>query len=133
MTPFLRFAPLLARLFIAQLFLLSGYGKIVGFNQTAAAMASKGLPFVEVLLVLTILIEIGGALMILLGWKARIGALALLLWMIPVTLIFHNFWAMSGQEAFINQIMFQKNLAIMGALLYVMAFGAGPYRVETKE
>lgn len=125
-----QYAPLLGRILIAQIFLLSGIGKIGAFSQTAASMASKGLPMPEVLLIITIIIEVGGALMILLGWKARLGALLLLLWMIPVTLLYHNFWAMEGQAAYLNQIMFQKNLAMMGAMLYIMAFGPGAYSVN---
>jgi len=125
-----QFAPVVARILIAQIFLLSGISKIGGFAQTAAGMAQKGLPMAEVLLVATIVIEIGGALMIVLGWKARIGAAALFLWMIPVTLLYHNFWAMEGMQAYINQIMFQKNLAMMGAMLYIYVFGAGLYSME---
>lgn len=125
-----QFGPLLARIFIAQIFLISGYFKIVGFNGTEAMIAKQGLPFATVLLVITIIIEVGAALMILLGWKARIGALLLFLWMIPVTYFFHNFWTMEGGPAMINQIMFQKNLAMMGAMLYIMAFGSGPYSVQ---
>lgn len=127
-----KFGPLLGRILLAGIFLWSGLGKITGFAATAGYMASKGLPMVEVLLVLTILIEIGGAAMIILGWKARLGAAALFLWMIPVTLIFHNFWAVPAQEKMIQQIMFYKNLSMMGGLLYVMAFGSGPYSVEKR-
>jgi putative oxidoreductase len=117
---------------IALIFLISGFGKITGFAQTAAGMAAKGLPMAELLLVITIIIEIGGALMIVVGWKARLGATALFLWMIPVTLLYHNFWAMEGQAAFINRIMFLKNLAMMGAMLYIMAFGSGRYSIGKK-
>jgi putative oxidoreductase len=60
-------------------------------------MASKGLPMVEVLLVITIVIELGAAAMIIVGWKARLGAAALFLWMIPVTVIFHAFWAVPAE------------------------------------
>ncbi len=125
-----QYAPLLGRILIAQIFLLSGINKITGFAATAAAIAGKGLPMAEVLVIISIIVEIGGGLMIVFGWKARLGALALLLWMIPVTLAFHNYWSMSGMEAYINKIMFQKNLAMMGAMLYVMAFGSGPYSVK---
>lgn len=125
-----RYAPLLGRILIAQIFLLSGISKVTGFAGTAAAIAGKGLPMAEVLVVISIVVEIGAGLMILLGWKARLGALVLFLWMIPVTLAFHNYWTMSGMEAYINQIMFQKNLAMMGAMLYIMAFGSGPYSLK---
>ncbi len=125
-------APLVARILIAQIFLLSGIGKVGNFAATAAGMAQKGLPLAEVLLVITIVIEIGGALMILLGWKARLGAVALFLWMIPVTLLYHNFWAMPPDQVRLQTIMFQKNLVMMAAMLYVYVFGPGAYSLEKK-
>ena len=122
-----QFGPLLGRVFMASIFIVSGFGKIGGFAGTSAYMASKGVPFVPVLLVLTIIIELGGGLMLLLGIKARWAATALFLFLIPVTLVFHAFWAVDAASAQMQQIMFMKNLAIMGGLLYVMAFGAGAY------
>ena len=126
----LQFLPLIGRILIAQIFITSGLGKIGGFAQTAAGMASKELPFAEVLLVITIVIELGAGLMILLGWRARLGALALFLWMVPVTLLFHNFWAVPESAKMVQQIMFQKNLVMMGAMLYIMAFGSGRYSLK---
>lgn len=121
-----KFGPLVGRTLLALIFLISGIGKIGGFAGTAGYMASKGLPMVEVLLVLTIIIEIGGALMLISGYMARLSATVLFLWMIPVTFIFHNFWAVPADQQMIQQIMFMKNLAIMGGMLLVMANGAGP-------
>ena len=69
-----KFGPLLGRILLASIFLISGIGKIGGFAGTAGYMGSKGLPMVEVLLAITIIIEIGAALMLILGWKAKIGA-----------------------------------------------------------
>lgn len=120
-------APLLGRILLAPLFLLSGYGKITGFMKTAQGIAAKNLPFPEVLTALSIAVEIGGILMILIGWRARLGALLILLWMIPVTLVYHAFWADPSQL-----IAFLKNLAIMGALLFVIGFGPGKYSVNDK-
>lgn len=122
-----QFGPLAGRVAIALIFILSGFGKIGGFDGTAGYMASKGLPFVSILLVLTIIVELGGGLMILLGIKARWAATVLVLFLIPVTLIFHPFWAVEAATAQAEQIAFLKNLAIMGGLLYVATFGAGPY------
>ena len=126
------FGPLLGRILIALIFLLSGFGKITGFAGTAGYMASKGVPMVDVLLAITIVIELGGALLIIAGFKARLAAVALFLWMIPVTFIFHNFWAAPADQAMIQQIMFMKNLSIMGAMLYIAAFGSGPMSVDKK-
>jgi putative oxidoreductase len=127
-----KFGPVIGRCMVALIFLISGIGKVTGFQGTAGYMASKGLPVTEVLLVITIIIEIGGALMLILGWKARLGATALFLWMIPVSLLFHNFWAMPVDQQMINQIMFLKNISMMGALLYIMAFGSGGYSLDKK-
>ncbi len=122
-----KFGPLVGRILLALIFLKSGIGKIGGFAATAGYMSSKGLPMVDVLLTITIVIELAASAMIIVGFKARLGATALLLWMIPVTVIFHNFWAVPAE---IN--MFMKNLAIMGGLLLIMANGSGPMSVDKK-
>lgn len=118
---------LIGRVLLALIFILSGYGKIGNFTDTAAYMASKGLPMPEALLVPTILIELGGGLMLALGIKARWAALAILLWMIPVTLVFHNFWAVPADQMQNQMNHFLKNIAIMGGMLYVTGAGPGSY------
>jgi putative oxidoreductase len=125
-----RFAPLLGRILVGQLFLLSGLSKIFAFGPTAAYMASKGLPMIQLLLVLTIVIEVGGGLMIIFGWRAKIAAAIMFLWLIPTTFIFHNFWGVPDAEKMAQQIQFQKNLAVMGAMLFIYAFGPGPYSLR---
>ena len=111
---------LAGRLLLAYLFIVAGYGKVVGFAGTAKYMASKGMPMVEVLLVGTIIIELIGGLMLAVGWKARWAAWAFFLFIIPTTIIFHPVWADAGQ-----MIQFNKNLAIMGGMLYVAFMGPG--------
>ncbi|MCL5668429.1 MAG: DoxX family protein [Gammaproteobacteria bacterium] len=123
-----QFGPLLGRLLLAQVFILSGFRKITGWEGTLGYMASKGLPMTEVLLALTILIELGGGLLLLLGYKARWAATAIFLWLIPVTLIFHPFWADPEQ---MNSFM--KNLAIMGGMLYIMTYGSGCYSLSREK
>jgi len=127
-----RFGPLVGRILLSAIFLISGIGKIGGFAGTAGYMASKGIPMVDVLLAITIVIEIGAALMIIGGFKARLGATALFLWMLPVTFMFHNYWAMPADQQMIQQIMFMKNLGLMGGMLYIMAFGSGPMSIDKK-
>lgn len=121
------YGPLIGRILLALIFVISGFNKINGFAQTAGYMASKGLPMSDVLLVITILIEVGGGLMLIIGWQARWAALALILFVIPATLVFHNFWAVPEAQKMTQWIMFMKNLSIMGGLLLVVGFGAGPY------
>jgi putative oxidoreductase len=123
-----RFQPwglLLGRLLLAYIFVMSGYGKIVGFAGTAKFMASKGMPMIEPLLVASIIVELVGGLMLAVGWKARWAAWAIFLFIIPATLIFHAYWAVPPEQAYGQMIHFQKNLAIMGGMLYVALMGPG--------
>lgn len=115
------YGPLIGRILLSVIFIIAGAKKIFGFAGTAGYMASKGLPMTEVLLVMTIIIELGGGLMILLGWQARWAATAIFLFLIPVTLIFHPAWADPGEFN-----AFFKNLAIMGGMMYIMVYGSGP-------
>jgi putative oxidoreductase len=125
-------ALLLARVLLALIFIVSGYEKLTAFASSAAYMRSAGMPFAEVLLVPAILIELGGGLLLAIGYKTRCAALALFIFLIPTTLIFHAFWAAAPDQAQMQAIQFQKNLAIMGGMLYVFFFGPGPWSVDRR-
>jgi len=127
-----QFGPLAGRVLMAYIFVMSGIGKIGGFSATAAAMAGKGIPLAEVALVITIIIELVAGLMLIVGWQTRLAATAILLWLIPVTLIFHAYWAVDAGQVRAQTIQFNKNLAIMGGILYVMVFGAGPLSLDAR-
>lgn len=127
-----RYLPVVGRTLLAVIFVFSGLGKIGGWESTAGYMASKGMFLVPLFLVATILIEVLGGLSVILGFKARYGAALLALFMIPVTLVFHNFWAMTGGEAQMQMIMFMKNLSIIGGLTFIAAFGAGPISLDNR-
>ncbi len=118
---------LIGRLLLAVIFVIAGYGKLMHFSSTAEMMASKGLPMTNVLLVLTIIVELGGGLLLASGWYARQAALVLFLFIIPVTAVFHPVWADPGQ-----MIMFLKNLAIMGGMAQVVAYGPGSRGIGCK-
>jgi putative oxidoreductase len=113
-------AALVGRILIALIFLQSGVEKFVHYSGTLGYMTKAGLPFPEVLLVASAVVETLAAAAIIAGWKARWAALALVAWMIPVTLIFHN--PAAGQDAMIH---FMKNVSITGGLLMLFAFGPG--------
>jgi len=113
-------AALAGRILLALIFLLSGIEKITGYAMTLGYMTKAGLPFPQVLLVVSVIVEIGCALALIVGWKTRPAAIALVIWMIPVTLIFHN--PAAGGDAMIH---FMKNVAITGGLLMVFASGPG--------
>lgn len=120
---------LAGRILLALIFVLSGFNKLTGFDGTAAYMASAGLPFAKLLLVPTIAIELGGGLLIMLGWRTREVALLVFLFLIPVTYVFHNPAANTAQ-AQQQTIHLLKNLAIMGGMLHLFAFGAGKWSVD---
>jgi putative oxidoreductase len=87
-------------------------------------------PFFHVAAMLT---ELVGGLSLLLGYKARLGALLLFLFLIPVTLTFHSFWTYTDpKEQQDNMLFFMHNLTLMGGLLLVMTFGPGPLSVDLK-
>jgi putative oxidoreductase len=116
---------LVGRLLLAYIFIVAGYGKIAGFAGAAKYMASKGMLMVEPLLVGAILVELVGGLMIAVGFKARWAAWAIFLFLIPTTIIFHPGWADPGQV-----IQMNKNLAIMGGMLYVAFMGPGKLSLD---
>lgn len=121
---------LVGRIALAALFVWSGFGKIGDFASTAAYIASKGLPFPEVLTAITIFVEFALGLAIVVGFKARVSALLIALWLIPTTLLFHNFWAMPPDKVMMQTISFMKNVAVFGGMLLLMAFGAGRYSID---
>jgi len=123
-------AALVGRILLAVIFIISGFGKITGYDGTAAYMAAKGMPMVSVLLPLTILTELGGGILLAIGYKARWAALALAGFTILAALIFHNFWAVEAAQKMAQQINFMKNVAITGGMLVVFAFGPGRYSVD---
>jgi putative oxidoreductase len=123
---------LFGRVALVLIFLISGLGKIGGFASTASLMASKGLPAAPLLLVGAILLEVGGSLSVLAGYKTRWGALALMVFLIPVSLVFHNFWAVTGPEAQQQMINFLKNVSILGGLAVLYAAGPGPVSLDAK-
>ena len=116
---------LLGRILLCLIFILSGLGKIGDWSGTAASMTAKGMVAVPFFLTMAIVFELAGGLSVLLGFKARWGAWALALYLIPVTLIFHNFWAFAGPEQRMQMINFLKNLAIIGGLLLMALRGPG--------
>ena len=125
-------AALVGRILLALIFILSGYGKIGGYAGTAGYMASQGLPLVSLLLPLTILIELGGGLLIAIGWKARWVAAVIFLFMIPVTLVFHNPAGLDAAQAQQQMIHLLKNISIMGGMLGLFAFGSGGFSLDAK-
>ncbi len=125
-----RWGPLIARILLAQLFLVSGFGKVMGFAKTAGLMGAMGLPMPTVLLVLTIVLELGGGALLVLGWQARSLAAAFFIFTFLTAVIFHAFWSAPPAQVTGQLNNFMKNLSIMGGMLYVMVYGPGPLALD---
>jgi putative oxidoreductase len=115
---------LLGRIMLAFIFVMAGIEKISGPAGTMQYMASAGLPksLVPELFVITVIVELIGGLLLIVGWHARLVAFIMFLWFIPVTVMFH---VIPGQT-----IEWQKNLAIMGGLLLVAVYGPGGSSID---
>ena len=124
------FAAATGRILLALIFVISGWGKITGFAGTAGYIASKGMPMPEVMAAGAIAVEFLGGLALMAGYKTRWAALVIFLFLIPTTLIFHNPAGLTGQEAQGQMINLMKNLAIMGGMLMLFAFGPGKYSID---
>ena len=124
------YGPLVGRVLLALIFIIAGFGKITGFDGTVGYMQAYNVPMTQVLAVLAIIVELGGGLMIAVGWKARWAAAAIFIFVLIASFIFHAFWAVPADQAQLQNIMFMKNLAIMGGMLYIIVYGSGPFSVD---
>ncbi len=125
-----QYAPLIGRILLALIFLSSGLHKIGGFEGTLVYMAQRGMPAPQLFLIGAIVLEIAGSLSVILGYKARLGAIALIVFTVPTLFIFHNFWTYPPDQAQMQFIMFMKNLSMIGGLLLVVGFGSGPKSLD---
>lgn len=118
---------LLGRLMLAAIFLMAAVGQqIPKFSDTAASMAAEGVPVPKIMLGGAILFLIAGSLSIAAGFKARIGATLLLIFLLLATYFFHDFWTQDDPVAKQDQmIQFLKNTSMMGAMLLIIAHGPG--------
>ncbi len=119
----MNYIPTAARVLLAVLFVLEGYGKIAGYDGTMGYMASQGVP--GMLLPLVIALELGGGLLLIAGFQTRWVALALAAFTVAASLIFH---IGDGQMT-----MFLKNMAITGGLLLLYVHGAGPLSLDARK
>jgi putative oxidoreductase len=121
---------LIGRVALAAIFLVSGSAKIVDVAGTAEHMAAVGIPYPQTLAMVAGVVEILGALSLALGALTRIGALGLILFLIPTTLLFHDFWSLEGGERQTQLVQLLKNVGIAGGLLLLLSYGPGRYSVD---
>ena len=123
---------LAGRILLALMFVLAGFSKIAGFAGTVGYMQSKGMPAAELLAGLTIALEIGGGLALMFGFMTRWAALALAAFTLLASLIFHNFWGVPEAQKMVQNLMFMKNLSVIGGLLVLAAIGPGNWSLDAK-
>jgi putative oxidoreductase len=120
------------RLLLCTIFVMSTImNKIVNFSGTVTHMQKEGVPPARFALVGAIIFLIVGSISVIIGMKARIGALLLLVFLVLATYYFHDFWTFEGEAAQEQTIQFMKNLALMGAMLFIIGNGAGPWSVDS--
>ena len=123
---------LAARVLIALLFVPAGFVKIGGFAGTAGYIAAMGVPLPELSAAMAIGVELGLGLLLLVGFQARWSALAIAVFTVVITFIFHAFWNAPAEQLMAQQQAFFKNIAIVGGLLALAAFGPGAWSLDAR-
>lgn len=120
------------RVLLAAIFVSAGLSKLFGFDGTVAYIASQGLPMPMIIAALTVALEVLGGIAIIIGFKVRIAGLLLGLFSILAAFIFHSFWTLPPEQAYLQNIMFMKNLSMAGGLFLLTVFGAGGYSIDAR-
>lgn len=123
---------LIGRICISGIFFVSGFAKLVALSGTVEQMAAAGIPQARTFAVIAAAAEILGAAAIMFGLLTRVGALGLIIYLIPTTLVFHAFWNYTGGAQQMQLVNFLKNLAIGGGLAMLVAYGAGRYSLDAR-
>ena len=131
-TPLQNLLALAGRLLLALLFLPAGLSKLTGFAGTVGYISSAGLPMPQVAAVVALVVEIAGGAALVAGYGARVAAIALAAFVLVASFFFHNYWGLPADKQMLQQLMFFKNMAIIGGLLTIAAWGAGAWSVDAR-
>jgi putative oxidoreductase len=127
----MKYIPLIGRIFFSLIFLMTAFNHFSG--KTIAYAASQNVPLASVFVPASGIIATLGGLSILLGYRARLGAWLIVLFLVPVTLIMHNFWTITDpMMRQMQMVMFLKNISMLGAALMITYFGSGPLSIDAK-
>jgi putative oxidoreductase len=127
-----KFAAVAGRTLLALIFITSGFAKLTGIEGTATYIASVGLPAPVLLAVLAGTLELVAGVALVIGFKARQAAWALALFTLVATVVFHAYWAAPADQQFVQQLMFMKNLSIVGGLFILATAGAGSLSLDAR-
>ena len=125
-----QFLPLVARILMSAIFLVAGIRKAIGYAATVGYFTKLGFPAPEFFTVLAIVIEIGGSVLLIIGWRTRWVAWLLAIFVLVAAFAAHRFWEFDAAQATNQMNHFMKNLAIIGGLLMVACFGPGRASVD---
>jgi putative oxidoreductase len=123
---------LVARVLLALIFVTAGFSKLTGLQGTAGYIGSVGLPAPMLLAVAAGVVELVAGILVIVGWQARWAALALAGFTAVASVLFHNYWAMPAEQQMMQQLMFMKNVSIVGGLLVLFVFGAGSLSLDAR-
>lgn len=124
------YVSVLGRLLLALLFITAGFDKLTHIEATSGYVASGGLPFPTLLAVGVGVFELLGGLALVVGWQVRWVGLAMALFTLVASLVFHAYWSVPADQQFVTQLLFMKNLSVAGGLFLVSALGAGPLSAD---
>lgn len=125
-------ASLVGRLLIALLFVVYGYLKLTNFGGTVGYFAKWGFPLPPATAVVAIVFELGFGILLAIGWKARWWASALALYTVIAAMVAHRYWTYEAAQAAAQMSFFYKDVAIVGSLLYIAAFGPGALSIDRR-
>jgi putative oxidoreductase len=123
---------LAGRVLLALMFVWSGVGKLTNLDGTAGYIAAGGLPMPDLLAVVVALFELIAGVALAVGWHARWAALALGVFTLLASALFHQFWAVPAAQQMVQQLMFLKNMAVAGGMFIVAALGPGPLSLDNR-
>jgi putative oxidoreductase len=127
----LRPLPPLGRFLLALVFVYAGIRKLGAIAATAATMEKHGIPHADMLVWGAVALELGGGLALMFGFLARLAALAFFFYLAVLAVVFHPYWTFTGDAFSVERAAFFGHLSMMGGMLFVVAFGAGPYSIDS--
>ena len=130
----MKYIPLIGRILFSLIFISSGLTHVFQLNQMSQYTASMGVPLPTVATLVTGIMILSGGLSILLGYKVKIGAILLVVFLIPTSFIAHAFWSIEdSMQSQMQMSMFMKNIAMTGGALMFYYFGSGPISLENRK